>query len=149
MCLHRVQLVADNTGGVIPGWAQLQSQLYGPCWPPMTLWFWWQTGPFVYQCSVQVRTREDDNGRKHKADGGWETAQQGHGSRWTAEWWVQLRTRGPPSLSFSPACHVSWCRLCVGIKTSLTLNKLKKSNKHRQQMYYATDSECTAIIVTP
>lgn len=30
-----VQLLADNSSGVIPGWTHLQPQLFGPCWPAL------------------------------------------------------------------------------------------------------------------
>lgn len=38
---------------------------------------------------------------------------------------------------------------CLGIKTSLSYNKLEKRNKHEQQMYGVTNSENMAIVGRP
>ena len=142
-----VQLVADIAGGVIPGWAQ--PRLSGPCWPPVTPGFDDRLGLL---CGSSLSRW--GQGRMTMAGNikPMEAGRRSYGVMGQAGQLSDECSCGHVDLllcPFSSACHVSWCCLCLGIKTSLTLNKLKKSNKHRQQMYYATDSECTAIRMTP
>lgn len=79
------QLVADTVGGVTLGRARPQLGPRPLGWPPLTPAFDDRLGPFVQPRRVQVKTREDDNGRKHKAHGGWESTLWGQRSSWTAE----------------------------------------------------------------
>lgn len=143
-----VQLVADKTVGVIPGWAQLQLQLSSPCWP-------WVTRGFDDRLDLLCRSGLSRWGQQWMTMAGnikpIEAGRQPYGVMGqTGQLSDECSCEHVDLLlcPFNSACHVSWCFLCLRIKTSLTFSTLEKSSKHRQQMYYATNSDCTAMTMT-
>lgn len=143
-----VQLVADKTVGVIPGWAQLQLQLSSPCWP-------WVTRGFDDRLDLLCRSGLSRWGQQWMTMAGnikpIEAGRQPYGVMGqTGQLSDECSCEHVDLLlcPFNSACHVSWCFLCLRIKTSLTFSTLEERSKHGQQMYHATNSDCTAMIMT-
>lgn len=110
----------DATGSWQPCWghpwlgtASTSLVPFGPWWPLVLMTEW-------TFCITAACPGEDKRWWQWKETQSWwrlGDSPMGHGSNWAAEWWVQLRTRGPLSLFFDSACHVVWCFLCLEIKT--------------------------------
>lgn len=130
-----LQLVVNNITGVILGRAQLQPEHVGLCWPSLTLGFDDRLGLLCSTAQSRWGQGRMTMAGKHKGHAGWKRALSGQRSGWTVEWWVQLWTHEPPSLSSGSVCHVSWCCFCLRIKTSISQSKLEKVKN--------TDNRCS------